>query len=116
MSKNLSVRIKNNILEELDSLADLLGVDRASIVRDVINKGLETKKIDIALELYQKGNTLEQAANKAKITLWDLIDDVKKRGITSKSDIEQTKALIIKTIAGDDENLAKKISEINLNL
>lgn len=116
MSKNLSVRIKSNTLKELDTLADLLGVDRASIVRDVINKGLETKKIDIALELYQKGYTLEQAANTGNISLWDLIDEVKKRGITSKSDIEQTKALIIKTIAGDDEKLAKKIREINLNI
>ncbi len=116
MSKNLSVRIKMNILRELDSLAALLGVDRASVVRDVINKGLETKKIDIALELYQKGSTLEKAANTTNISLWDLIDEVKKRGITSKSDIEQTKALIIKMIAGDDENLAKKINEINFNL
>ncbi len=114
--KNLSVRIKTNVLKELDSLADLLGVDRASVVRDVINKGLVTKKIDIALELYQKGNTLEQAANTTNISLWDLINEVKKRGITSKSDIEQTKTQIIKTIAGDNENLAKKIREINLNL
>lgn len=116
MSKNLSVRIKINILKELDYLADLLGLDRASVVRDVINKGLETKKIDIALELYQKGYTLEQAANTSNTSLWDLIDEIKKRGITSKSDIEQTKSLIIKMIAGDNETLAKKIKEINLNL
>lgn len=116
MSKNLSVRIKMNVLRELDSLADLLGVDRASVVRDVINKGLETKKVDIALELYQKGYTLEQSANTTNTSLWDLIDEIKKRGITSKSDIEQTKTLIIKMIAGDDENLAKKIKDINLNL
>ncbi|MGV9174219.1 MAG: hypothetical protein ACOC4M_02815 [Promethearchaeia archaeon] len=116
MSRNLSVRIKKKTFKELDSLAELLGVDRASIVRDVINKGLDTKKIDIALELYQKGDTLEKAANTAKISLWDLIDEVKKRGITSKSDIEQTKTLIIKTIAGDDEELAKKIKDININI
>ena len=116
MSKNLSVRIKINILKELDSLAEFLGVDRATIARDVINKGLETKKIDIALELYQKGYSLEQAANTINTSLWDLIDEVKKRGITSKSDIEQTKSLIIKTIAKDDEKLAKKIKELNINL
>lgn len=78
MSNNLSVRIKENILKELDSLAELIGVDRATIVRDIINKGLETKKIDIALELYQKGYTLEQAANTTNTSLWDLIDEVKK--------------------------------------
>ncbi|MFO8019038.1 MAG: ribbon-helix-helix protein, CopG family [Promethearchaeia archaeon] len=116
MSRNLSVRIKKNTLKELDSLAQLLGVDRASIVRDVIKKGLDTKKIDIALELYQKGDTLEKAANTANISLWDLIDEVKKRGITSKSDIEQTKTLIVKTIAGDDEELAKKIKNINIHI
>lgn len=116
MSKNLSVRIKINTLKELDSLAEFLGVDRATIARDVINKGLETKKIDIALELYQKGYSLEKAANTTNTSLWDLIDEVKKRGITSKSDIEQTKSLIIKTIAKDDEKLAKKIKELNINL
>ncbi|MHA1488818.1 MAG: hypothetical protein ACTSRI_04090, partial [Promethearchaeota archaeon] len=87
-----------------------------TIARDVINKGLETKKIDIALELYQKGYSLEKAANTTNTSLWDLIDEVKKRGITSKSDIEQTKSLIIKTIAKDDEKLAKKIKELNINL
>jgi predicted HTH domain antitoxin len=116
MSKTLSVRIKKNLLKELDRLADLLGLDRASIVRDVIHKGLDTKKLDIALELYQKGDTLEKAANTANVSLWDLIDEVKKRGITAKSDIEQTKALIIKTIADDNEELAKKIKQINLNM
>ncbi len=115
MSNNLSVRIKTVILKELDSLAELLGVDRATIVRDVINKGLDTKKIDIALDLYLKGYTLEKAANTTNISLWDLIDEVKKRGITSKSDIEQTRTMIIRTIAKDDEKLAKKIKELNIN-
>ena len=116
MSNNLSVRIKEAILKELDVLADLIGVDRATIVRDIINKGLETKKIDFTLEPHQKGYILEQAANMTNTSLWDLIDELKKRGITSKSDIEQTKSMIIRTIAKDDEKLAKKIRELNFSL
>jgi predicted HTH domain antitoxin len=115
MTSNLSVRLKEDNLKELGNLANLLCVDRATIVRAIIKIGLETKKIDIAIELYQKGNTLEQAANKTNTSLWDLIDEVKKRGITSKSDIEQMKSIIIKIIAKNDENLAKKIKELYFN-
>ncbi|MHA1282716.1 MAG: hypothetical protein ACTSQP_09455 [Promethearchaeota archaeon] len=75
-----------------------------------------SNNLDIALELYQKGYTLEHAANLTNILLWDLIDEVKKRGITSKPDIEQTKSMIIRMIAKDDEELAKKIRELNINI
>jgi predicted HTH domain antitoxin len=115
MTSNLSVRLKDDNLKELDNLAKLIGVDRATIVRDVIKIGLETKKIDIAIELYQKGDTLEHAANITNISLWNLIDEIKKRGITTKSDIEQMKSIIIKIIAKNDENLAKKIKELYFN-
>jgi len=115
MTSNLSVRLKEDNLKELDKLANLLGVDRATIVRDVIKIGLETKKIDIAIELYQKGNTLEQAAKITNTSLWDLIDEVKKRDITSKSDIEQMKSMIMKTIAKNNENLTKKVRELSFH-
>ncbi len=113
MSDTLSVRMKKEILTEIDRLADLLGVDRASIVRKIIDQGLEQEKIDIAIELYQKGDTLERAANISGASLWDLIDEVKKRGITSKFDLEEEKEMFIKIFAKDDKELADKIRKIS---
>lgn len=60
---NLSVRMKKKMIDELDRIAELLGVDRATIVRKIIDNGIERQKIEVAIDLYQKGNTLEEAAN-----------------------------------------------------
>ena len=51
------------MIDELDRIAELLGVDRATIVRKIIDNGIERQKIEVAIDLYQKGNTLEEAAN-----------------------------------------------------
>ena len=54
---NLSVRMKKETIDELDRIAELLGIDRATIVRKIIDKGIEQQKIQVAIELYQKGDT-----------------------------------------------------------
>lgn len=55
--------MKKKMIDELDRIAELLGVDRATIVRKIIDNGIERQKIEVAIDLYQKGNTLEEAAN-----------------------------------------------------
>jgi predicted HTH domain antitoxin len=88
---NLSVRMKKKIIDELDRIAELLGVDRATIVRKIIDNGIERQKIEVAIDLYQKGDTLERVANISGASLWDLFEELKNRGITSKFDIDQEK-------------------------
>lgn len=70
------------------------------------------QKLEFGIELYQKGETLERAANISGTSLWDLIEEVKKRGITSKFDIEQEKELYIRAFAKNDKELADKIRNI----
>ena len=71
-------------------------------------------KIDAAINFYQKGETLERAANLTGASLWDLIDEVKKRGIVSDFDLEQEKDTYIKALAKENEDLAKKIDNIKI--
>jgi len=105
--------MKKEKLKELDEIAKLIGVDRATIVRNLIDSGIHMKRIDIAIELYQKGATLEKAANLTKSSIWDLIDEIKKRGITSKFDIEQEKSTIINIFGKENKEFAEKIKELN---
>jgi len=37
---NLSVRMKKETIDELDRIAELLGIDRATIVRKIIDTGI----------------------------------------------------------------------------
>ncbi len=109
---NLSVRMKKETIDELDRIAELLNIDRATIVRKIIDKGIEQQKIELAIELYQKGDTLERAANISGASLWDLFEELKSRGITSKFDIEQEKETYIRIFAKDNKDLMDKIRKI----
>ena len=109
---NLSVRMKKETIDELDRIADLLSIDRATIVRKIIDKGIEQQKIELAIELYQKGDTLERAANISGASLWDLFEELKSRGITSKFDIEQEKETYIRIFGKNNKDLIDKIRNI----
>jgi len=109
---NLSVRMKKETIDELDRISELFGVDRATIVRKIIDTGIELQKIEVAIELYQKGDTLERAANISCASLWDLFEELKNRGITSKFDVDQEKETYLRVFAKDNEELKKKIKNI----
>ena len=109
---NLSVRMKKETLNELDRIAELLGVDRATIVRKIIHNGIELQKIEVAIDLYQKGDTLERAANISGASLWDLFEELKNRGITSKFDFDQERDTYLRIFGKENEELRKKIRDL----
>ncbi len=109
---NLSVRMKKETIDELDRIAELLGVDRATIVRKIIDTGIELQKIEVAIDLYQKGDTLERAANISGASLWDLFEELKNRGITSKFDMDQEKETYLRVFGQKNEELIKKIKDL----
>lgn len=106
--------MKKDIIEELDQIAKLRGVDRATIVRRIIDSGIENQRIELGIDLYQRGGSLERAANISGASLWDLIEEIKKRGITSRFDIEEEKDTIINILAKDDKELEKKIRNLKI--
>lgn len=109
---NISVREKKQIVEELDKLAKLQGLDRAQILRKIIEKGIENEKILIAIELYHQGNSLEQAAVKSNVNIWDLIDEIHKRGISMRFQADEEKLLYAKMLEKDYPELSKKILKL----
>jgi len=112
MPGSLSVRIDPKKIDELDRMAKILGLDRATIVRRIIENGIEREHINIGIDLFQKGETLDRAAEISGASVWDLIDEAKLRGITSKFDIEQEKTIAIAVLAKNDPVLAKKITSL----
>lgn len=110
MSGSLSVRIDPKKIDELDRMAKILGLDRATIVRRILENGIEREHINIGIDLFQKGETMDRAAEISGASVWDLIDEAKQRGITSKFDIEQEKNMAITILSKNDPSLAKKIA------
>jgi predicted transcriptional regulator len=112
MSGNISVRIDPNTINELDRVAKLLGIDRASIIRRIIDDGIARERIHLGLELYQRGETMDRAAELSGASIWDLIDEAKSQGIVAKFDIDQEKAMFIAVLGKDDPELARRISKL----
>ncbi len=71
-----------------------------------------SQKVEVAIDLYQKGDTLERAANISGASLWDLFEELKNRGITSKFDVDQEKETYLRVFGKENEDLKKNIREL----
>ena len=109
---NISIRSKKEMVEELDNLAKLEKVDRAQLIRKLIEKGLFEEKLTMAVALYQKGDTLERAASLANVSLWDLIDFLHVRGISTQFNIQEEKLLLANALKQKYPELSQKILEL----
>nr|MDO8110027.1 hypothetical protein [Candidatus Sigynarchaeota archaeon] len=98
-----------NVVLELDQLAKLLGVDRATVVRKIIEEGMPRTRLEIGITLYQKGETMERAAEISGTSIWDLVEEAHLRRITRLFDIEQEKQLFTRVLGKDDSKLKEKI-------
>ncbi|HUX98779.1 MAG TPA: hypothetical protein VMV49_04450 [Candidatus Deferrimicrobium sp.] len=109
---NLTIRTKKDIIKELDKIAALKKLDRAQLLRQILEKGLEKEKIQIAIELYQQGNSIEYSANLAGINIWDLLDALYTQGIPQKVDLKLEKILLSQAFEKELPELSKKILEL----
>jgi predicted HTH domain antitoxin len=93
MSENISLRLPQEILEKLDDLAQKEHKDRSTLIRELLDKGIKDKRIDLAVELYRKGEvTSWQAAKLAGISLRRLYESLQRKGVLiqyGERDLEQ---------------------------
>ncbi|MHA1797419.1 MAG: hypothetical protein ACTSVY_03130 [Candidatus Helarchaeota archaeon] len=109
---SLSIRTEKKIIEELDRLARLQNLDRTSIVRKILKRGIEKEKLELAITLYISGESIERATDISQCNFWDILSELKKRGIMKHFDLDAEKEIILNTIAKDNPDLKKKILEI----
>ena len=109
---SLSIRTEEKIIKELDRLASLQKLDRTAIVRRILERGIEEEKIELGIALYLKGESIGRATEISGCNLWNLLDELKIRGVTKHFDLETEKEIILETIAKDDLELQNKIKKI----
>jgi len=80
-------------LRKLGKIADKEGKDRSSLIRELLERGIEEKNLDNAIELYQKGRvTGWKAAQLAGVSLWNFYKVLEERGVLiqySEHDLEE---------------------------
>jgi predicted HTH domain antitoxin len=80
--KPLAVRVPAEVEKEIREIVDEEKLDKATVVRNLLEMGIAEWRRQTALELLQKGKvTFAKAAEIAKISLWELADLVKQRNV-----------------------------------
>ncbi len=77
-----SVKLPKSLLDEIDALARATGRERSEVVREALRLGLRELKVLLAIDLYTRGLvSLGRAAEIAGLSLWELVEELRKRGL-----------------------------------
>lgn len=89
-TRQLNVRVPENLIEELERIAAEEQADRASIVRRLLAEGLQRWRLEQALQMYRRGQiTKERAAELAGVSIYDIMDELRQRGTVAQYTLEE---------------------------
>ncbi|MFB6209182.1 MAG: ribbon-helix-helix protein, CopG family [Candidatus Nanohaloarchaea archaeon] len=87
MTKAVSTRISEETVEKLDEIAEEEHLDRATLLRKMLEEDVEEYLKRKAAESYSRGEkSIEAAAARADVSVWQMIQYTQKHNIESPSD------------------------------
>lgn len=82
MAVTITTRVEEDVSKLIDAIAKEEGTDRSTVIRRFLSKATREWLIEKCLKDYEAGRlTLWQGARKCGLSLWEMIDEVKRRGI-----------------------------------
>lgn len=82
MPVTVTTRVGEELARIIDWIAKREGMDRSTVIRRFLLKAVKDWLIEKSLEEYEQGKlTLWQAAKKCDLSLWEMISEVKKKGV-----------------------------------
>jgi len=84
MTKQMNLRLDEDLIKEFEELAEQENLDRSALVRKILIEGLQQERLNFALQKYMlKEISIERAAEIAKISIHEIILKLSQLGITS---------------------------------
>ena len=82
MAETISVRIDKSELKQINEISKLEKKTKSHVLREVLEKGIKEKKLDLALEKFRRNETTAwKAARMADIPLTAFMDILVQKGI-----------------------------------
>ena len=101
MGDKISFVIPEELKKEIDNLKELYKEEQSSLIRRLLWRSIKEEKTDFAIKEYLNEKiSMGRAAKIAGISIWEMLDELKKRNITLKYKISEAQCEI--------ENLLKK--------
>ena len=92
MPITVTTRVEEELVKIIDDIAKREGMDRSTVVRRFLLKAVKDWLIEKSLEEYEEGRlTLWQAARKCGLSLWEMVEEVKKRRVHVPYSLEELK-------------------------
>ncbi len=89
MTKPTTIRLPEDMLNELDRRARARGKDRATLLRELLRDALDRDREDEAVAAYRSGRlSLSQAASRLGIDAWSFFNTLSRRGETVSVSLE----------------------------
>ena len=101
MGDKISIILPHDLKKQIDELREKKKEDQSTFIRKLLWKSIKIEKLELALEQYLNDKiSLGKAAEIADISIWEMLDELKKRKITLNYRIEDAEKEI--------ENIVKK--------
>lgn len=82
MPVTVTTRVEDDLAKAIDEVAKREGMDRSTVIRRFLSNAVRDWLIERSLKDYEEGKlTLWQAAAKCGLSLWEMIDEVRKREV-----------------------------------
>ncbi len=82
MGVTLTTRVDEKLAKLIDEVAREEGMDRSTVIRRFLVRAVRDWLIERNLKEYEEGKvTLWQAADRCNISLWEMIEEARKREI-----------------------------------
>ena len=99
MGDKISIILPDDLKEEIDKLRELYKEEQSAYIRKLLWKSVAQEKFDYALKEYIDDKiSLGKAAEIAGISIWEMLDELKKRNITLKYKISEAELEIEKVL------------------
>jgi predicted HTH domain antitoxin len=92
MGVTLTTRVDDRLAKLIDEIAKEEGMDRSTVMRRFLARAVRDWLIEKSLKDYEEGKiTLWQAAERCGLSLWEMIEEVRRRGIHISYTLEDLK-------------------------
>ena len=95
MTKQMNLRLEEDLIKEFEELAKEENLDRSALVRKILVEGLQQERLNFALQKYMlKEISIERAAEIAKISIHEIILKMSQLGITSNLTLDDFEKIL----------------------
>jgi metal-responsive CopG/Arc/MetJ family transcriptional regulator len=92
MAKTVTTRLGDEYVRKIDEMAARKGIDRSALLRSFFLCALKEYTIRDSLEDYKAGIvTLWEAAQRCNLSLWEMIQEVRRAHIHTSYDLKEFK-------------------------